>query len=1085
MKKLAPNTYRLRRVFDYLGVLLLVLLLMFIWQLYRGSITIPFLKPYIIKALNHDDAAYQVGLDSVNLELVRSIKPLRIIATNVTYRKNDGSISISAPKTSVSFSIKALLHGIVAPSSIDVYNPKVYLFTSYGLDKSKKEDVTPKKLEYYLDGFNEFIERFNSEDQTYAESFINEINIEDAEVELHEIDLGKKWVLYDVDYRFNRKFGGLETQINALLKLGKEVSSLGLEVAYKYISGKVAVAFTFSDLVPANLLALITSGEWQENYRVDVPLSGSIKALVNLQEVMKNRKDMASSIEKSVEKLTFSIEGGQGQVAFSDKQEDNFKIGAIALDGEVKGGLNELSIKEAKLELDGQTAELGLDAKGIKKYLLQSSPDDLHFTIYAGVKELETNKLYRYWPKQIATKAWTWCAHSLSEGTIGDATFSFDFGYDKKAKSITFEKLSGVAMADGVTLDYLDGMPKVTNVYGKVEFSNDKLQMYFDKGVSDNVILESGYIELYDLNKDNNYAKISLDGVGTISDILRLIDNKPLGYTSEMGINPDIIKGSAKAKLDLDFELKQSLAPHEVQVNVDAELHDVLIADAAPDKNVEAKMLNLHVDNQGLSVDGVANFDGIPLTLNWKENFASKDYQSRYQISFNYDNNFKQKMGIKISALGDKYIKGSIPAQATVTKYSNGKLVADINGDLKGAFIDYSFLGFKKKQGTEGVITVRLNMQDGKVTDIPLFSLSKPEFNLKGKATINSQGRLQTINISDIKGPKTAARAKIEIAYEPKEKVKINVSGSSYNLSDFFAKDEEEIKEAKEARKQKRLQRSVINNENDNSNQWEEVADTDINIAVNNLWTNDNVVIRNFAGNAKIINGIGINEMHLIGQFDERNKKRKPSKLKLDYTPRPNNEYVLNIESNDAGSTLKFLRLYDNMQGGHLVINAKRDADKNFVGHAKMRDFNVYNTPVFAKLLTVASFSGMVDLLTGEGMTFSHLDAPFEYKNSSLKIKDAKVFGNVVGVTANGSYSMDYQEFDIKGMVAPAYGLNTFIGSIPLVGNLLSGKDGTVFAANYSISGNIDEPDIDINPLSALSPNSLKELFSSMFGSEE
>ena len=144
----------------------------------------------------------------------------------------------------------------------------------------------------------------------------------------------------------------------------------------------------------------------------------------------------------------------------------------------------------------------------------------------------------------------------------------------------------------------------------------------------------------------------------------------------------------------------------------------------------------------------------------------------------------------------------------------------------------------------------------------------------------------------------------------------------------------------------------------------------------------------------------------------------------------------------------------------------------------------LYNTPVFAKLLTVASFSGMVDLLTGEGMTFSHLDAPFEYKNSSLKIKDAKVFGNVVGVTANGSYSMDYQEFDIKGMVAPAYGLNTFIGSIPLVGNLLSGKDGTVFAANYSISGDIDEPDIDINPLSALSPNSLKELFSSMFGSE-
>jgi len=124
----------------------------------------------------------------------------------------------------------------------------------------------------------------------------------------------------------------------------------------------------------------------------------------------------------------------------------------------------------------------------------------------------------------------------------------------------------------------------------------------------------------------------------------------------------------------------------------------------------------------------------------------------------------------------------------------------------------------------------------------------------------------------------------------------------------------------------------------------------------------------------------------------------------------------------------------------------------------------------------------MVNLLTGEGMALSHFDAPFEYKNSQLKVNDAKVFGDVVGITAKGSYSMDYQEFDIQGMIAPAYSLNTFIGSIPVVGNLLSGKDGTVFAANYSISGDVDEPVININPLSALSPNSLKELFSSIFG---
>ena len=53
------------------------------------------------------------------------------------------------------------------------------------------------------------------------------------------------------------------------------------------------------------------------------------------------------------------------------------------------------------------------------------------------------------------------------------------------------------------------------------------------------------------------------------------------------------------------------------------------------------------------------------------------------------------------------------------------------------------------------------------------------------------------------------------------------------------------------------------------------------------------------------------------------------------------------------------------------------------------------------------------------------------------------------------------------------------------MGSLLSGKDGTVFAATYSIEGDIDNPDIGFNPLSALSPNSLKELISSTFGSSD
>lgn len=117
MKKVSNKLYKARKIMDYTGVVFLVLLLLFIWQLYRGPVAVPFLKPYIIKALNHDDSEYQVTVDAVNLELVRSIQPIKIIANNVVYKKNDGTFIINAPKTSVSFSIRALLRGVIAPSS--------------------------------------------------------------------------------------------------------------------------------------------------------------------------------------------------------------------------------------------------------------------------------------------------------------------------------------------------------------------------------------------------------------------------------------------------------------------------------------------------------------------------------------------------------------------------------------------------------------------------------------------------------------------------------------------------------------------------------------------------------------------------------------------------------------------------------------------------------------------------------------------------------------------------------------------------------------------------------------------------------
>jgi hypothetical protein len=1081
MKKLSNRDYTLHKIADFAGVILLVGLLLFMWQLYRGSIALPFLKPYIVRALNHDDTDYQVTLDGVNLELVRSVQPLRIIANNVVYQK-DGAITVSAPKVALSFSLRALLRGIIAPSVIEIDQPKIFIYTKYGVkeDKSSSE-VSRKKLEYYFEQAEDFWEHFNSEDNTYPESYINAIHLTKADVELLEVDLGKKWQFSDVNYSFDRGFGHLQTEINALMPFGETTASVGLSADYMYKNATAELKFYFSDLIPADLIQIMTPAEASKDfYNIRVPLHGTVSTVLNLHNLASYKDDILQNSDKLIDKIAFEFNGEKGKIHFSQDENYDYELSGLILRGEISGNLEQIKISDAKLNLDGQTAALGVEIDGLKEWLTKNILKNLKVRLTAQVESLATEKLTQFWPKYFGVQAWDWCHENLSSGTIKNGNFAFDFGYNAKNKSFEFKKLSGTAEIINGAMRYLPTMPQVTDIDGTAHFSEHNIRIDVNTAKSDDVILKQGYVDLYDLDKEDNFLKLEANAVGSITDILRLIDHDPLNYPSSIGLNPQNIKGSAEGTLGLQFELREDLDPKDVKVDVKAVLRDVVVKDVIKDSTVEAKTLDFALDNSQMNLSGVANVDGLPLTLLWEEQFNSSEYQRRYQIGFNFDNAFKSKIGLNVAALDAPFIQGSVPTKAIITVYPDGRTIVDAHGNLRDTVIDYGFLGFEKKAGVNGEISAQINVRDNQISSVPSFTLSKPEFKLNGNLTLDGKGRVTTVDITDIKGKRTNAKAKIDIAYAPKEKIKVIVTGAMYDLSDFFSRDEDEI----EAAKQKRAElKSLSSAEEDEDDTWDNIPDTDISIAVDRLWTNPDISIRNFAGSAKIINKVGIHEMHVVGNFKPKksNSKQKPF-LKLDYTPRPNNEYLLAIDSNDAGSTMRFLRLYDYVRGGTLSINAKRGSDKKFVGYAKARDFNLIETNLFAKLLTLASFTGIVDMLSGDGIAFTHFDAPFEYQNSKLILKDAKAFGNVIGISGKGTYNNKYQEFDFQGLIAPAYGLNTFLGKIPLVGSLLSGKDGTVFAVNYQITGDIDDPVININPLSALSPNSVKEFWYNNFG---
>ncbi|MBQ9270678.1 MAG: hypothetical protein IJ218_00210 [Alphaproteobacteria bacterium] len=1077
MKKISARAYFFKKMFDCFMVGLFIIFLLLMWTLYKGPISVPYLRPYIVQALNYDENDYKVGIGDVNIELVRSIQPLRITANDITLHKKDKTVTIEAPKLYLSFSLRALLKGIIAPSDVSLLQPKAHIYASYGIDKTEipENAVNKKKLQFLIEQINEFLQHYNSEDKIYPESYVDNITLTEGEIELHEVDLERDWIFSDVNFEFKRNTVNMELNANSLVNINDKIASVGFESKYLTAEDKLDLEVYFSDLILSDMMETFnetTEDNIFSHMSVEVPMNGKIDTTIKLTDILTHPAEAQDYMDGAIEKLAFEIDGGHGYISFEGEERYNYGIDEMLLSGKVEGGFDEIQIKNAEFKMGGQKAVIDLEISGLQTFYLEGTLQDLAMRFKVKVADFPFTELSRFWPRYVAEPAWQWCKDGLIGGHAQNAEFKFDFGYRHKTKDWGLLELDGTARLYDADLFYLDGMPIVHHIYGTAHFSDHNILIDIDKGVSDGVIITGGKVDIYDLDKEDNFISIDLIGNSAVKDALLLIDNKPLEFTSAMGLNPDNISGDVEVKLKLDFELRQNLDTDDIKVKVDADLHQIEIKDLFEKHAVSAENMKLNVNSSGWSLQGEGNFENIPVKLLMNEKFADKKYKSKCNFSFKLDDAAKKILGLEQNILNAPNMEGYALVNADVVIKEDGITEIDLSADLHNTKLDYAYFGVVKASGQPAEIKAKIKMKDGKVANISELSLIKPGFVINGNVSMYPSGRVKLVDVTKITGPRTSAKAKINLTDNEMPTFKIEVSGDSYDLSPLFDKVD-----AKENTDFENLPQQNIHQENEDDG-LETLNNADIFVMVNSLWTNKTTPIKNFAGNAKLRHGIGIDEVNMVGNYGVD----KSIKLNLSYVPRGDREHYLSVESNNAGSTLKVLRLYENMVGGTLKIEARRQADKKFIGHAIVRDFSIQDAPVVAQILSVASFTGMLDLLKGDGLIFTHFSAPFEYQYKILKLNHAKAEGSVVGLTTTGTYNRATDDVRFYGVVAPAYSLNRFLGKIPVVGNLLASKDGTIFAADYKAEGPVKDLDVDVNSLSILSPNSMKEWYNKNFG---
>ena len=111
-------------------------------------------------------------------------------------------------------------------------------------------------------------------------------------------------------------------------------------------------------------------------------------------------------------------------------------------------------------------------------------------------------------------------------------------------------------------------------------------------------------------------------------------------------------------------------------------------------------------------------------------------------------------------------------------------------------------------------------------------------------------------------------------------------------------------------------------------------------------------------------------------------------------------------------------------------------------------------------------------------MPITRLVVPFRLRNDVVTMTQARLVGSDIGVRADGTVDLARSRVDIRGTVAPLYTINRTLGRIPILGSLMSGSRSDAFlAAGFSVTGPLAQPQVSANPLSALVPGAIRDLF--------
>lgn len=1054
------------QLFFRLGLSLLSLLILIFFlllgRLSMGPINLDFMIPEVEEALTAPQIHMSASVEHAQLVWREWKRPLEIELVNVHLKKDSNPNWLKIEHIGVSLRLTRLLMGHVSLKNLRFYRPHILLEKdekgefALGFGESQpNQQISFKEIAplLALGGSHASLGKLNE---------LKKISIIDANILLKDEKENQEWELPKVTFVLKRQKDGFQTELNLRPQSGKGSFTLG--VAHRLDSSRADVYADFhhvslKDIFKKEAMNLnlpnpeaVTPDDILNFFQHwDIPLHGKFHVAV--------RPETLQIIEGAC-----NIDIGKGELDLSL---------AKLLPLPLHSGNLSFILSPDKVELKNLSLlsdEMLLNLSGAltsPTSLILSNPLGSNHTleINGKIEDLFLNHLDALWPQDLAHHAREWLTENLREGTLTHGTFSLK-GHGTE-EGFALDDLKGTLEGEGAEVTYLKGLPPAQNVKAQASFNHKEFDIKVLSGKVEGIEVQGGHVLISNLDTDNEALSLDLTATGPLSDVLAVVDHKPLQYASYGNIDPKKAKGTGKVDLHVEFPLLTNLKFKDIKMALKGSFKKVEVErKITEDLNAQFTQGDLEVNltQDQMTIKGKGVLNQLPSQVTYEHFFKSSAPQE-LQIAIETEASFQdfKRFGFDYQDYGKGYAKTRLTY--ILEKNKNSHLLVDLDTTMT----DLSFvpLGWEKKPGERGAISFSVLFKDGHLSQMNNLMVFSPTYSLRGNILFGPQKKWETIHLSEFKGPHTHAQLTL---HTPQQSVyEITCKGKSIDLEKFleYVNQEEnatdhpptDIKLLAEVGQLRLGDKRVFEDVHASAELFLQGKDT--------TWKT--VKLRAKAGKN-------------VAHSQKSGVKNVAGGVLFDITPGPNNTQTLEVRANDAGKFLKTLEIYDDVKEGYIVVKAKRTGKGPYEGVFKLKEFNVNKVPVLARFAALLSPMGIANLFsTKETVSMDRFECDFQFSEDLIIVKKGIGKSMSLGFTVDGKLDRKQRIYSLKGNIIPARFLNSILNNIPIIGSLLSGGEGEgLFGIAYSVSGSFDDPVISLNPLSMLAPGFIRKLFQSI-----